>query len=472
MAEKAGFTAKQKILVEGIKKGTNAGKTNKEIADELGISEVYLQKLKQRAGLTKKTTLLRDWIAAHSEVEEWLDEIREGKAPESTRANMAGGLRRYCLWRGKEPMELLEEADEDIKKPIKVRVVKGYLVKFRKGLRDEGMTDNTVRTYMSAINSFFNYFEVVLPKLSHAPVEIANGKVKFTPEMLKEILAVSGARERAIFLTMFQTGLAANETSNLRIKDLKEIKDGITILRLRREKSAVRFVTFMGRDARNAIEAYLKVRNEGNLMPSKPELSKGAKVRSDEDYLFVTYNSLTKEWSNIDTKHIARYMLMACKKLGWITEGQRINKWRPHALRAGFATILENAGIPKNRVDFMLGHKPSLQDEAYFENKEEEVFKNYKSCEHLLSVSELDKVPDTKYEELVIELHRRNGKIKKLEGMVETLGEKIEAMEAARGSDEAVLHHVDRDRLKTLIREVLQEHGNESGKKAISDSNI
>jgi integrase len=414
MAGNGDFTPKQKILIEGIKKGAEDGKTNLEIAQELGISEVYLQKLKQRAGLTKKTTVLKDWIAMHPEIDEWLEDLREGRAPDSTKVNMAGGVRRYCRWRGKEPIELLEEAEEDLKKP----------------LREEGMTDSTVRTYMTAINSFFDCYEIILPKLSRAPVETVNDKVKFTPEMLKEVLSVSGARERAIFLTMFQTGLAANEIAHLRIMDLREVKDGITILRLRREKTGVRFVTFLGRDARNAIEAYLKVRNEGNLIPSKPELSKGAKVQSDEDYLFVTFNSITNEWSKINTKHIARYILMACRKLGWITEGQRFNKWRPHALRAGFSSILENAGIPKNRVDFLLSHKPNPQDKAYFENNEEELFKNYKSCEHLLSVSELDKVPDTKYEELRIELHKRNGHINALEGMVKELGDTIEAMKA------------------------------------------
>ena len=408
------FTDKQKKIIKGIKKGMDEGKTNKTIADDFGISEVYLQKLKQRAGLTQKTSIIKDWIVAHSEIEEWLDEIREGKASESSRMGMAGFLKRYCSWRGQSPRELLEEAEEDLGKRLSDRVVKGHLVKFRRKLREEDKSDSTVRSYMSTINSFFGYHEVLLPKLSHAPIEQANDKIKFTVDMIKELLTVCNIRERAIFLTMFETGLGANEVANLKISDLNEMQDDITILRLRRKKAAVKFVTFMGRDARHAIEAYLKVRNEGNLIPYKPELSKGAKAQSKDDYLFVTFNNHTNEWSAIDPKYIASYMRIACTKLGWETKGQRINKWRPHALRAGFSTILENAGIPKNRVDFMLGHKPSNQDRAYFENKERELFENYKNCEHLLSVSELEKVPDSKYEELMIELHARNGEIAKL----------------------------------------------------------
>jgi len=150
------------------------GKTNKAIADDLGISEVYLQKLKQRAGLAKKTSEIKDWIVAHSEIEEWLDEIREGKASESSRMGMAGFLKRYCSWREQKPRELLEEAEEDLRKSLKNRVVKAYLVKFRRTLREEGKSDSTVRSYMSAINSFFE-----------SPVAEAQPRVHRTSEWTK-----------------------------------------------------------------------------------------------------------------------------------------------------------------------------------------------------------------------------------------------------------------------------------------------
>ena len=451
------FTDKQKKIIESIKKGMLEGRTNKALADDSGISEVYLQKLKQRAGLTEKKSEIKDWIATHSKIEEWLDEIREGKASKSSRMGMAGFLKRYCSWRGQTPRELLEEAEEDLGKRVSDRVVKGHLVKFRKVLREERKSDSTVRSYMSTINSFFGYHEVLLPKLSHAPIEQANDKIKFTVDMVKELLTVCNIRERAIFLTMFQTGLGANEVANLKISDLNETRDSITILRLRRKKAAVKFVTFMSRDARNAIEAYMKVRNEGNLIPYKPELSKGAKVKGEDDYLFITFNNYTNEWSAIDPKYIANYMRMVCKKLNWETKGQRINKWRPHALRAGFSTILENAGIPKNRVDFMLGHKPSNQDRAYFENKEEELFRNYKNHEHLLSVSELEKVPDSKYEELMIELHARDGKIAKLSEDLE----KMKRIETERTpTDDTMSQLLNDPKVQAVLREKLEEMKN------------
>lgn len=62
--------------------------------------------------------MLKDRIAAHPEIEEWLGDLREGRAPESTKVNLAGGVRRYCQWRGKEPIELLEEVEEDLLKTV------------------------------------------------------------------------------------------------------------------------------------------------------------------------------------------------------------------------------------------------------------------------------------------------------------------------------------------------------------------
>jgi hypothetical protein len=227
---------------------------------------------------------------------------------------------------------------------------------------------------------------------------------------------------------MFQSGLAANEVSNLKIKDLAEVKDGLAVLRLKREKNGYRFVTFLGSDAREAIDHYLKIRNEGNLLPSRPKLSAECKVKSESDYLFVTWNARLRAWNKINSSHVSKYMMQACKKLGWF-HGEKRNPYRPHALRASFATILLNNGIPKNAIDFMLGHKQSGTDEAYFKTHTETLIKHYKATEHLLSISEIDKIPDTKYEELMIELHARNGERIELREEISELKEKITALE-------------------------------------------
>jgi integrase/DNA-binding CsgD family transcriptional regulator len=447
------LTKRQKELVEGIKVGMNEGKTNLQIASELGISEAYVNDLKMRAGLTKKGSKVRDWIEENGEVRDWLREIRGGEAHESTKKVFAGALKKYCEFRGLTPAELLDEAEEDLKLERRKRKVKRHLLDFKDHLKETGRSKTTVGHYMSAINSFFTSHDVFLPKLSNGSREVEWEKEEFDRERVKELVNVCSPRERAMFLTMFQSGLAANEVSNLRIRDLKDAKDDITVLRLQRQKNGYRFITFMGRDARAAIEQYLKIRNEGALIPTRPNLSQGAKVKTEDDFLFITYDTHAKQWNKIDAGHVSIYMMQACKKLGWY-KGEKRNPWRPHALRASFATILNNNGVPKNFVDFMLGHKQGQTDEAYFKSHFDTLFKYYKDSEHLLSISELEKVPDSKYEELMIELHKRNGEVKELREEIEA----VKAREAEKEPYEDIVSKLISDpRVLKLVKEVLME---------------
>jgi integrase len=257
---------------------------------------------------------------------------------------------------------------------------------------------------------------------------------------------------------MFQSGLAANEISNLRMKDMGEVQDGITILKLQRQKSKTFFTTFVGKDGTRALNDYLKVRNEGNLMPGRPDISQLAKVESKEDYVFTTWDSIKHKWGKITTAHISRYMLNACQKLGWEikTEGiKKYNPHRPHALRSSFASILVNEGrIPKFFVDAMMGHSLNAVDQAYFSAKKSELFKFYKEAEYLLSVSDLEKIPDSRYEELMIELHARNGKISELEEKMTV----IEARESEKEPYEAITTELMNDpEMRGMIKKWLEK---------------
>lgn len=450
------LTDKQKELVRGIERGMEEGKTNKETAKAIGIGEDYLNQLKMRAGLTKRGSEIKKWIESNREVKDWLREIRGGKAPESTTLGFGGCLKRYSEFRDKSPGELLDEGEEDLSKPRKEKVVKGNLLDFRDFLKEKDFCSNTISAYMSAIRSFFNSHEVLLPKLSTGRREVKYEKSEFNREKVKELVNICNPREKAIFLSMFQSGLAGNEVSNLRIKDLEEVEDGITILKLRREKTGVRFITFIGRDGRNAIEEYLKIRNEGNLIPSRPDLSKKAKAKDENDYLFVTFDSRKKKWNKIDVAHISKYMQSLCKKLGWY-DGEKRNPYRPHALRSSFATILNNAGIPKNFIDYLLGHKQNSTDAAYFNTHFDTLFKYYKHNEALVSISEIDKIPDSKYEELKIENEKRDG-------IIDTLKDKIEdfeiTMDAMQQDYEWRLANPEKAKITEDIRRKYEEkHG-------------
>jgi integrase len=427
------ITDRQKDLISGIKKGMAEGKKDREIADDLGISHSYVELLKGKASLTKPGSEILSWVEKDKWLSDWVAECRADR----TKYGYAVVMKGYCTFRGMTPTELLREAESDAKKPFEEKTLKHELIRYRTYLRGNQISEITIKSYMAAIMSFFRFFGVSLPEIKNGGAKSANQKNEYDRKKLRELLSVCGPRERAIFLTMFQSGLAANEISNLRLRDLGEIEDGITILKLQRQKSKTFFTTFIGKDGTRALNDYLKVRNEGNLMPGRPDISRMAKVKNKKDYVFVTWNNTKQVWGKITTAHISRYMLNACQKLGWEIKNEGIKKYnpnRPHSLRASFGSLLVNEGrIPKFFVDHMLGHSLNATDQAYFSAKKSELFEFYKEAEYLLSISDLERIPDSKYEELMIELHARNGKISELEEKITSLesgaDRKDEAME-------------------------------------------
>lgn len=449
------ITDRQKDLINGIKKGMASGLKDREIAEDLDISHSYVELLKGKAGLTKSGSEVLTWAEKDKWLSDWVAECRA----ERTKYGYAAVMKGYCAFRDMTPTELLREAEADVKKPFEEKTLKHELIKYRTYLREKQINEITIKSYMAAIMSFFRFFGVSLPEIRNGGAKSANQKNEYDRKKLRELLSVCNVRERAIFLTMFQSGLAGREISNLRIKDLSEIEEDITVLKLQRQKSKTFFTTFIGRDGTQALNDYLKVRNEGNLMPGRPDISRLAKVESLEDYVFVTWDSTKHVWGKITTAHISRYMFSACQKLGWEIKTEGIKKYnpnRPHALRASFASILVNEGrIPKFFVDFMLGHALDGTDKAYFNAKKSELFKFYKEAEYLLSVSDLDKIPDSKYEELMIELHARSGKIHELEGKMAAM----EAKEAAKKPYENIVSELTSDpqalsRLKKKLEEL------------------
>jgi len=456
---KRGLTKRQSELAGRIAKLKEEGKTNKTIAEEIGIGISYVADLKIRAGLTKKkVSEVREWIEEHKEVKDWLREIKGGDASNNTKIQFATFLRRYCIFRDLTPGELLDEGESDLKRERRDKVVKNHLLDFKDNLRERSLSNNSIAGYFSAIRSFFNSHDVLLPKLSNSKREIINKKKEFDVEKVRALISACSPIEKAIFLVMFQSGLAANEVSGLKIKDLlEEKKEGIVVLRLRREKSKVNFVTFLAKDAQKAIKDYLKIRNEGNLLYSKPNISKLAKVKDKNDYLFVTYNSHKREWNRIHSGHISRYMLNICRRLGWIGE-EKINPHRPHALRASFATILTNNGVPKYFVDYMLGHTSTLVDKAYFNVHFDKLFAYYKHNEDLLSISELDKIPDSRYEELKLEIHEKDELLTIFENRLKELESDMEGMR------ESYEWKIDNPEKALRIEEIRKEYEKKYGK--------
>jgi integrase/recombinase XerD len=95
------------------------------------------------------------------------------------------------------------------------------------------------------------------------------------PEIKSLLNATNSLCDKAIVLTLFQSGMSINERCNLTYGDLStglQTNEEPLNLHLIRKKEQVEYVTFLGADSNEAIKAYLaqRQRNEETLQHSTP----------------------------------------------------------------------------------------------------------------------------------------------------------------------------------------------------------
>ncbi len=258
-------------------------------------------------------------------------------------------------------------------------------------------------------------------------------------DIIKLLTNAKNLREKAIILCMASSGMARQEIINLKVKDIAFDSEGIGTISVRREKAQVDYTTFIGPEATQAIKAYWEERdriaskkdnttidelkrkkftNAEKTLKHRKELAKKLKVIPSSP-VFVTYGTGDK----LSTSHFAGIFHAMGAELGY-DDGEGFVKTRSHALRKFFATALENAGMPKNKIDFMLGHTPSGTDLAYFKtdtDKLKELYKKflpYLTFEKTIEVRSLD----TKDAERLEALEKENRKLKiEMETMIKTM---------------------------------------------------
>lgn len=423
------------------------GKTTGEIADILGVHRRTISKIRRELEVpAEEGSTVERWMDEHIKVKAWLAKLKERHG----RLQYAGVLKRYCEWRGKSPEELLEEAWEDTqqRKPHE-RTLPDILLTYKIEQEQKGKSQNTIAYNLSAIRSFYekNGYVILRRKdlIERPRPRDENGKVVIYPEQMRELASIMIPMDKALYLTMYQSGLSAKEALNLRILDIKTVEDGIIRLPERtRAKTGVKFWTFIGNDAREAIEAWLQKRNSGNLVPKNKQASEDAVVKSDEDFLFIGHDKRRGRWGRISMTSVDKRMRDYSRQLGWLKiedgefrdRGLR-SRYRPHALRMSFSTILKNKNVPALHVEHMLGHAPAYNG-AYDIVTENALFETYKQAEKHLSIKPGASKELKTIEELKKDLEGKTTTIAELEERLGILEKEKEEMKAREAEKEPV----------------------------------
>lgn len=267
-------------------------------------------------------------------------------------------MRQFCNCLSKSPTELITEAIAETKGGLLLseRQTVGYVARFKKTLKENRLAPNSQAAAMTCVKSFYKAFDIELSsaiKKSKKCLPLKENMGFLTkPDLKKLITNAKSLRDKAIILFMATSGMARSEILNLRIRDITFDQNDVGIINIRRQKTQTDYTTFISPEATVALRNYTEERNRSDAL----------KVKGQNDFVFVTYPAVGgKGGGRIKQPTFTLIFKQLAVQLGYNNDNFQITT-KSHALRKFFATTLENAGMPKNKIDFMLGHTPNGND--------------------------------------------------------------------------------------------------------------
>lgn len=281
-------------------------------------------------------------------------------------------LKQYCLFLNKTPTELINEAIDEEEQGIRKinRKLRTYQIQYRNHLLQKGQSPLSIKNIIAIIRSFYNEYEIDLPKLKlNLPKEekLITKEDLIQKEHIQTALKHANNKYRAIILLMLSSGMGSSEVRYLTVEDfLKAIElpliDTITVneiisqtdkknipcatWRIRRIKTDMPYFTFSSPESIHAILTYLQEREH-----------KSGQITKDS-HLFTVDGHQTAAKSFVE--YFAKLNDICC--FGFFGR-QRF--FRAHVLRKYFATTLQEHRVQPLVTEWLLGHKVNPVTGAY-----------------------------------------------------------------------------------------------------------
>jgi site-specific recombinase XerD len=280
-------------------------------------------------------------------------------------------MKQFCECVDKAPNELVSDAIIEIKAGMlpSERKEPEHFAKYKLCLKNKDMSPKAQSLAITCVRSFYKAYDIQLSasitKIKK-PMPLRENMNFLSKEDIKNLTTnCHSLRDRAIIFCMVTSGMARQEIISLRIQDITFDDNNIGIVSVRRQKSKTDYTTFISPEAVQALKNYFEERGRIDNL----------KIKGQNDFVFVTYDNGTR----IDKTTFGKIFRTLAEELGYKNGDFQI-KSKSHALRKFFSSTLENAGLPKNKIDFMIGHTPTSSDLAYFRydiDKLKEIYKQY-----------------------------------------------------------------------------------------------
>lgn len=235
--------------------------------------------------------------------------------------------------------DFFKAADEDNTRRAleKMHVVRKTLKAFSENLQAAGLAPNSVRSYLSSVQSlYFHVFEEKLSLLyTNLPDALSQGqKYPWTLETVSRFLATfEDPMYRALGVLLLQSGLSVTDALNLKWSDLAEFHKACPMIlnfwTKGREKTKTVFLTFIGKATVDLLETYL-----------------AGKTLKPEDRIFAVCKQSVEAYWRVRAKRFLEE--------GW--KGRC--PMSPHSFRSAFKTLCtDSKAITEMDVEFFMCHK-------------------------------------------------------------------------------------------------------------------
>ncbi|KXB05856.1 hypothetical protein AKJ51_04640 [candidate division MSBL1 archaeon SCGC-AAA382A20] len=243
---------------------------------------------------------------------------------------------------------------------------------------EEGIREGTMKHRLSDLREMYRYFATYHPELNTPNLDGLSIKDFSTnlpepierealtkEEMDKLINQPSNTRNRLIIAMLYYTGQRANELANTKVDDVN-LEERIVHVRAENAKLGKSRKVPIPRKLVSLIRTWLE-RDRPSYLGSQ-----------DSSCFFISKASgglCNREIAEIVKKNAEEAGIQ--EVLGEMSDGRKMHKVTPHALRHTFATHLLNRGMRPEHVKELLGHEKLKTTMRYAKVKEEKAFESY-----------------------------------------------------------------------------------------------
>lgn len=333
---------------------------------------------------------INDKFTSDPLVARWLATVTD---PGSRRVYISS-IRTFFGWLGMGPKEFVQAILDDNRKGVlerenlaltKILEYHQYAMTemprrghYSKKIVGKGISYNATKTHLTGVRSFLAHYGILV-KLTGRYCLKPNGRDPHERMMLSidQVRSlVSHARlprDRAIVAFIAQTGVDLDTLVSLKYRTVKAALESEPPAQLDifRGKASMPYFTFMAKDSIEAVKAYLKDLEH-----------RGVELKPD-DSLWLT----EKSSKPLNEHNVGRALRSCAVRAGLIDKDDPYNIAGGHALREFFSSTLNDAKVPKNYIDEMLGHTPSQMDKAYFKKNMGVMKSEYARVQDAISIT-------------------------------------------------------------------------------------